>query len=219
MILDVKSLGKSFYQGSRKIDALKDVSFQVEKQQSLAIVGPSGSGKSTLLSLLAGLDQSSGGEIFFAEKPLHTMSESQLNQFRAQNIGIVFQQFHLMPHLSALENVALPLDILGREDAEAQATEMLQSVGLAERLTHRPHELSGGECQRVAIARASVTRPKLLLADEPSGNLDTETGKKVMDLLFNLVQETGTTMILITHDLKLAERCQHQLHLVGGQLQ
>ncbi len=219
MILEVKNLRKSFFQGKRQIDALKNVSFQVERKQSLAIVGPSGSGKSTLLSLLAGLDQATSGEILFAGEPLHEMSESQLNEFRAKNIGIVFQQFHLMPHLSALENVALPLDILRRDNAQEQAKEMLNMVGLAERVTHRPHELSGGECQRVAIARASVTRPKILLADEPSGNLDTETGEKVMDLLFNLVEETGTTLILITHDLKLAGRCQRQLHLVGGELQ
>ncbi len=219
MILQVKDLRKSFTQGKRTIDALKGVSFQVEKNESLAIVGPSGSGKTTLLSLLAGLDQVSAGEINFDGNPIHNMSERELNAFRAQNIGIVFQQFHLMPHLSALENVALPLDILGQDNSEERARSMLVQVGLGDRVTHRPHQLSGGECQRVAIARASVTNPKILLADEPSGNLDTETGAKVMDLLFQLVEDHGMTLILITHNEKLAHRCQKQIHIVGGQLQ
>ena len=219
MILEVKNLRKSFSQGNRHVDALKGISFQVETNQSLAIVGPSGSGKTTLLSLLAGLDKTSEGEIIFSGQPIQGMKEKELNAFRAENIGIVFQQFHLMPHLSALENVALPLDILGRPNSEESAKEMLAQVGLADRLTHRPHQLSGGECQRVAIARASVTRPKILLADEPSGNLDTETGKKVMDLLFKLVTENNMTLILITHNQELADRCKNKIQLVGGQLQ
>ncbi len=219
MIIDVKDLRKSFYQGQRQIEALKGISFRVPSNESLAVVGPSGSGKSTLMSLLAGLDTVTDGEIFFDQTGIHQMREKQLNTFRAKNIGIVFQQFHLMPHLSALENVALPLDILGRDHSQDQAQEMLERVGLGERVTHRPHQLSGGECQRVAIARASVTRPKVLLADEPSGNLDTATGRKVMDLLFQLVADQGVTLLLITHDEALAQRCQKQIHLVGGQLQ
>ncbi len=219
MIIDVKNLQKSFYQGQRQIEALKGISFRVASNESLAVVGPSGSGKSTLMSLLAGLDTVTEGEIFFDKTGIHQLSEKQLNMFRAKNIGIVFQQFHLMPHLSALENVALPLDILGSDHSEDQARKMLELVGLGERVTHRPHQLSGGECQRVAIARASVTRPKVLLADEPSGNLDTATGRKVMDLLFQLVADQGVTLLLITHDEALAQRCQKQIHLVGGQLQ
>lgn len=219
MILKVDHLQKSFAQGKKIIQALKGISFEMNKGESLAIVGPSGSGKTTLLSLLAGLDQVSEGEIVLDGSAIHSLSESELNSFRAKNIGIVFQQFHLMPHLSALENVALPLDILGTKDSESRAQKMLEQVGLGERTDHRPHQLSGGECQRVAMARALVTHPKILLADEPSGNLDTETGKVVMDLLFNLVKEQDMTLLLITHDPNLAKRCQRQIHLVGGQLQ
>jgi putative ABC transport system ATP-binding protein len=219
VILQVKDVSKSFVQGQRLVEALKGINFTIESQQSLAILGPSGSGKTTLLSLLAGLDQVTSGEIVFAGASLHKMSESELNRFRAHNIGIVFQQFHLMPHLTAVENVALPLDILGVEHAQEKAKELLLQVGLGERLDHRPHQLSGGECQRVAIARASVIEPKVLLADEPSGNLDTDTGQKVMDLLFQLVQDKAMTLILITHDEQLAARCQRQLRLVGGRLQ
>ena len=219
MILDVKNLSKYFLQSERKIEALKNVSFQVKDHQSLAIVGPSGSGKTTLLALLAGLDSVSEGEIYIENNPIHKMSEEKLTRFRAKNIGIVFQQFYLMPHLTALENVALPLDIIGEKNVEKRAKEILTQVGLEERIHHKPNELSGGECQRVAIARASVVRPKILLADEPSGNLDTETGKKVMDLLFDLVKKNQMTLVLITHDLELAKRCQNQIQLVGGKIQ
>ena len=218
MILEVQGLTKTFRQGERKVHALNNVSFSVEKNQSLAIVGPSGSGKTTLLSLLAGLDRFDQGEIKAVQASIGQMSEEELTRYRAQNIGIVFQQFHLMPHLTALENVCLPLDILGEQGVEKRAKEMLELVGLKERIHHKPHELSGGECQRVAIARASVTKPKILLADEPSGNLDTETGKIVMDLLFKLVEESDMTLVLITHDNNLAQRCQRQIQLVGGQL-
>jgi putative ABC transport system ATP-binding protein len=219
MILEVEQLSKSFSQGRRQVEALKDVSFSIDQQQSLAIVGPSGSGKSTLLSLLAGLDKVEKGRITLSGKALHEMNEQELTQFRAHHIGIVFQQFHLMPHLTALENVSLPLEILGEDHVQERAREILEQVGLKDRIHHKPSELSGGECQRVAIARASVARPKILLADEPSGNLDTETGEKVMNLLFQLVKDNGMTLILITHDLRLAERCESQLHLVGGKVQ
>ena len=219
MILKVNDLNKTFFQGKTEIHALKGVSFDVAKNHSLAIVGPSGSGKTTLLSLLAGLDAPSSGTIDMAGSNLASLSEEQLTEFRAKNIGIVFQQFHLMPYLTALENVSLPLDILGEKDSANRAQKLLEQVGLGERADHLPHQLSGGECQRVAIARASVVQPKILLADEPSGNLDTETGKNVMDLLFRLVDETDMTLILITHDLNLASRCEKQIHLVGGKLQ
>ena len=218
MILEVKNLSKSFFQGSTEIHALKDVSFSMEKPGSLAIVGPSGSGKTTLLSLLAGLDQSSEGEISLANKNISGLSEEELTQFRAQNIGIVFQQFHLMPHLTALENVSLPLDILKKSEADQNAKEALEKVGLGSRVHHLPHQLSGGECQRVAIARASVVNPQFLLADEPSGNLDTETGEKVMDLLFDLTSNNQMNLILITHDEALANRCDTKIKLHGGRL-
>lgn len=219
MILKVEKLSKSFTQGETVIEALKDVSFGMNKGESLAIVGPSGSGKTTLLSLLAGLDFPTSGKINLNNFPIDEMTERELAQFRSRNIGIVFQQFHLMPYLSAEENVSLPLDILGDPEINNKVADILDKVGLSQRKDHLPRQLSGGECQRVAIARASVVQPKVLLADEPSGNLDTETGNKVMDLLFSLAKDTGMTLILITHDMQLAKRCDRQIHLKGGRLQ
>lgn len=219
MILKVENLNKHFAQGNSRIDAVKDISFSMQGGETLAIVGPSGSGKTTLLSLLAGLESPSSGSIVINKAEVSKMSESELSRFRSKNIGIVFQQFHLMPHLSAKENVCLPLEILGDQDIENKALTVLKTVGLGDRTEHLPHQLSGGECQRVAIARASVVKPKLLLADEPSGNLDTETGQRVMDLLFSLVDDTHTTLILVTHDMQLARRCQKQVYLRGGSLQ
>lgn len=219
MILEVDNLSKSFHQGKTEIHALKDVSFNLETAGSLAIVGPSGSGKTTLLSLLAGLDVASQGSISMLGQSLSGLSEEALTQFRAQNIGIVFQQFHLMPHLTALENVTLPLDILGKENPKELAASFLEKVGLKDRMDHLPNQLSGGECQRVAIARASVVQPKFLLADEPSGNLDTETGRTVMDLLFDLTKDENMSLILITHNEALANRCDHKIKLLGGRRQ
>lgn len=219
MIIEVKSLSKSFSQGSRQIQALDNISFSLAAEDSMAIVGPSGSGKSTLLSILAGLDQADQGEIFVAGQAIHKMTEKELTDFRSHHIGIVFQQFYLMPHLTALENVCLPLEIIGETNVHEKAKTLLQQVGLESRMDHKPNQLSGGECQRVAIARASVTRPPILLADEPSGNLDTETGHVVMDLLFKLAAANKMTLVLITHDRQLAQRCQQQIHLVGGKLQ
>jgi putative ABC transport system ATP-binding protein len=219
MILNVENACKHFMQGKSTIHALKDVSFSLLQGETLAIVGPSGSGKTTLLSLLAGLDAPSSGKIEVNNTLINNMTEKELASFRAQNIGIVFQQFHLMSHLTAEENVCLPLEILGVDDVEKKARELLELVGLSERMNHLPHQLSGGECQRVAIARASVIKPKILLADEPSGNLDTETGTKVIDLLFSLAEEAGMTLILVTHDMQLANRCKRKIHLTGGLLQ
>ena len=218
MILEVDNIGMNFSQGDRVIPALADVSFSVEAGDTLAVVGPSGSGKSTLLSLLAGLERPSHGSIRVRGQELTRMSEQQLSRFRAQSIGIVFQAFHLMPHLTALENVRLPLEIMGDQEAEPKARAVLETVGLAERLQHLPRQLSGGECQRIAIARAAVVNPAILLADEPSGNLDTVAGERVMDLLFSLVKDTGTTLVLVTHDLDLADRCARKLQLKGGRL-
>lgn len=217
-MLEVDDLQKSFFQGEVKVDAVRGVSFSLDKGKSLAITGPSGSGKSTLLSLLSGLDLPTSGTISVDGVEVQKLSEKELSVFRSQKIGIVFQQFHLMPHLTALENVALPLEIYSRSAAVNQAKEILTGVGLGDRLNHLPHELSGGEKQRVAIARALVTKPKVLLADEPSGNLDSETGDKVMSLLFKICLENGISLILITHDEELAKRCDRTLHLKDGLL-
>jgi putative ABC transport system ATP-binding protein len=219
MILEVKSLSKHYDQAGTRIEALSDVSFSLEPKQNLSIVGPSGSGKTTLLTLLAGLDRPSQGDVIIDGVSLNQLSEAELTRFRGQNMGIVFQQFHLMPHLTAQENVSLPLEILGRDDVTTRSQEALSMVGLAERMNHFPHQLSGGECQRVAIARACVQRPKLLLADEPSGNLDSATGQKVISMLLNIAEETAMTLILVTHDEQIATLCSKRIHLVGGRSQ
>jgi len=217
-LLKVEGLSKDYLQGESKVAALKDVSFQVEKGETLAIVGTSGSGKTTLLSLLAGLEEASSGKIWIGKSCLSTMSEKALSEFRAQQMGIVFQEFHLMSHLTALENVSLPLEIIGRSGIRDKAAMGLEQVGLGHRLNHRPGQLSGGECQRVAIARALVARPQILLADEPSGNLDTETGDKIMKLLFDLVATTEMTLILVTHNPKHADLCKRHIILDAGQI-
>jgi putative ABC transport system ATP-binding protein len=219
MMLEAKQLRKGFRQGGQQILAVNDVSFSVEKGETVAIVGPSGSGKTTLLSLLAGLENSDSGEVRIDGKVITGLREAELTRYRGEKIGIVFQQFHLMPHLSALENVSLPLEIAGDQSVAEKAMQALKSVGLEDRATHLPSQLSGGECQRVAIARATVIQPAVLFADEPSGNLDTETGSKVTDILFDLVRETQMTMILVTHDMELAAKCDRILKIRGGHLQ
>lgn len=218
-LVEVKEVSKEFQQGETVIPVLRQLSFSVEAGETVAIIGQSGSGKSTLLSLLAGLDQPSVGSITVDGQALGQLNQNQLTQFRGRSIGIIFQQFHLMRSLTALENVLLPLDILGIPDAEQKALEALHLMGLSARAKHLPQQLSGGECQRVAIARAFVVEPRILLADEPSGNLDTATGEKVMNLLFDAVAQRGMTMILVTHDRQLASRCKKRLPLVQGQLQ
>lgn len=217
-IIEIKNLSKSYREGPQPVSVLQDLSLSVPQGDTVAIVGQSGSGKSTLLSLMAGLDNPDSGTITIADQTLAELSETQLSKFRGKNIGIVFQQFHLMPSLTALENVALPLEILRQPGATQVATQALAWVGLQDRQHHFPHQLSGGECQRVAIARAFVSNPSLLLADEPSGNLDDTTGKKVIDLLFHLVTEKNMTLILVTHNLELATRCHRMLRLANGQL-
>ena len=218
-IVIVDKITKSFRQADTEIAVIKDLSFTVEAGETLAIVGQSGSGKSTLLSLLAGLDQVDGGKVSIGGQELSSLNQASLSRFRGENIGIIFQQFHLMKGLTALENVMLPLDIAGTDNAEALAYDALKLVGLDHRSHHLPQQLSGGEMQRVAIARACVVRPRILLADEPSGNLDLATGNMVVEQLFEAVAERGMTMILVTHDPLLAKRCHRQLTLQTGRFQ
>lgn len=218
MILQARELSKTYSQGDTAVPVLRGVDFAVAEGETVAVVGQSGSGKSTLLSLLAGLDRPSGGEIVVGGQALNRLDEAGLAAFRGSNIGIVFQQFHLMSTLTALENVALPLEIAGDPDADAKAAEALRLVGLEHRARHLPHQMSGGECQRVAIARAFVTSPKILLADEPSGNLDTRTGNQVMQLLFDRVKASGMTMVLVTHNEALAAECGRRAILEDGRI-
>lgn len=218
-ILEVQNLKKSFQQGPYLIEVLKGIELQLKNSESVAIVGRSGSGKSTLLSLLAGLDQPDSGKVIFQQKDFTSMSEEQLTLFRGRHMGIIFQQFHLLPHLNALENVSLALEILGEtQDVEAFAYEALGQVGLQDRAKHLPGQLSGGEKQRVAMARAMVINPDLLLADEPSGSLDEDTGEEVMELVFDLVEKKNKALILVTHGIQLAKRCHHVYRLEYGVL-
>lgn len=217
--LTVANLRKSYGQGDSKIEVLKGINLSVTKGETVALTGKSGSGKSTLLSLMAGLDRPDSGNISFYGKVISGMSEKELTHFRAANMGIVFQQFHLVSTLTALENVLLPLELLKRAGAQETAMQLLESVGLSHRSHHLPSQLSGGESQRVAIARALAISPSILFADEPSGNLDEETGDIVMELLFKMVQKTGTTLVLVTHDQDLAKKCQRVVHLEHGSLQ
>ncbi len=218
-LVEVRQVSKEFQQGETVIPVLRDLTFGVDAGETVAIVGQSGSGKSTLLSMLAGLDQPTKGSIHVDGQDLSRLTQNELTRFRGRSIGIIFQQFHLMRSLTALENVLLPLDILGLPSAEQRAMDALELMGLGARAKHLPQQLSGGECQRVAIARAFVVEPRILLADEPSGNLDTATGEKVMNLLFDAVAQRGMTLILVTHDMQLASRCKKRLPLVQGQLQ
>ena len=220
MLLEINQLYKSFLQADHGyIDVLKNINLEIHEGETVAVVGQSGSGKSTLLSLLAGLDRQTKGSLRLRDKEISEMSEVKLTQFRAENIGIIFQQFYLMPHLTALENVSLPLEMFGYEDYLNRAKETLQQVGLSDREQHFPHQLSGGESQRVAIARAVVGRPSILLADEPTGNLDNETGVQVANLLFELVKTTGMTMLLVTHNTEMAKRGSRQMTLQFGTFQ
>ena len=215
-MMNLINVRKSFGQGSSSLEVLKGINLKIQDGETLALVGKSGSGKSTLLSLMAGLDQVDSGEIWIKEKCINHLSEKELTKFRSLNMGIVFQQFHLVSTLTALENVLLPLNLLKNPHADELAEKLIEQVGLSQRSHHLPSELSGGESQRVAIARALSTRPGILFADEPSGNLDEETGAKVMDLLFQMVKETNTTLVLVTHDPDLASRCSRVIHLEHG---
>jgi putative ABC transport system ATP-binding protein len=200
------------------VNILRGIDFQVEQGQTVAMVGPSGAGKSSLLMVVGGLVRATSGLVEVAGQDLGKLDEDGLATFRRDNVGIVFQGFHLIPTMTALENVALTLEFSGVRDAFARAAEALRHVGLEHRLRHYPAQLSGGEQQRVAIARAFVGRPKLLLADEPTGNLDGATGRAIMDLLFSLVSGTGATLMLITHDEALAHRCRRVVHIADGRI-
>ncbi|MFM5875276.1 ABC transporter ATP-binding protein [Aeromonas veronii] len=217
-IIVVKGLGKSVRLGQESLTILEGIDLQVNSGETVALVGASGSGKSTLLGLLAGLDMPSQGDIEILGKSLAELDEEGRARLRAEQIGFVFQSFLLLPTMTALENVMLPAELRGERDCEPRARELLAAVGLGERLHHLPPRLSGGEQQRVAIARAFMTRPSLLLADEPTGNLDSKTGEKVIELLFELNRKHGTTLVVVTHDHQLAERCQRQLVMTAGRL-
>ena len=217
-VLQIQDMHKSFTMGSQSIEVLKGVNLEIRQGEQVAICGPSGSGKSTLLSLLSGLDQPTTGTVEVMGQNLGGLNQAELTTFRAKQLGIVFQQFHLLTNLTAWENVMLPVEILQGEKPEERAKKALEQVGLGHRLDHFPYQLSGGECQRVAIARAIVVEPALLLADEPSGNLDTETGDQVMGLLFDLISSQNKTLILVTHNNELAAKCDRRLDLKGGTL-
>lgn len=217
-IVQVQGLGKQVSSGDRPLVLLHDVDFSIAAGESLAIVGASGSGKSTLLGLLAGLDAPSSGRVLIGGEDLFALDEDGRARLRGRQIGFVFQSFQLLPNLSAIENVALPLELHGVADATARAEAALQRVGLGERLHHLPKHLSGGEQQRVALARALVPQPALLLADEPTGNLDAETGAGVIELMLELNREAGITLVLVTHDTALAARCGRQLRLEAGRV-
>ena len=218
-MIHVNKISKTYFQGTQRIEVLYNLSLQVKEGESLAILGQSGSGKSTLLSLMSGLDKPEFGTITLDEQDITKLSQDQLSQFRSETMGIVFQQYHLMSNLTALENVGIPLELRKDPNYQNSARDALKMVGLSHRLSHFPGELSGGECQRVAIARAIVAKPKIILADEPSGNLDDETGKEVMDLLFKLYRERKQTLILVTHNQELASVCDRMMVLQKGQLQ
>ncbi len=215
-ILQVLNLTKTYASGSRSLTVLHDVSFQIEKGSTCAIVGPSGSGKTTLLGLCAGLDRPSSGSVLLNGIPLEAQTEDERARLRNQYTGFVFQNFQLIPTLTALENVMVPLELRGGGQARDHAHTLLDRVGLGDRLDHYPMQLSGGEQQRVALARAFINQPDILFADEPTGNLDTDTGEAIEDLLFSLNREAGTTLVLVTHDLELARRTQRVIRLKGG---
>jgi putative ABC transport system ATP-binding protein len=217
-ILNIENLQKTYSSGSKKLTVLHNISFGIEEGATFSIVGPSGSGKTTLLGLCAGLDHSDSGSIELCGVQLNSLSEDQRALLRNNKVGFVFQDFQLLPTLTALENVAVPLELQGDKNAAKIGMELLEKVGLADRYHHYPSQLSGGEQQRVAVARAFSNKPSILFADEPTGNLDAETGEKVVELLFNLNKELGTTLVIVTHDIELAQKTQHILRLKGGKI-
>jgi putative ABC transport system ATP-binding protein len=217
-IISVEHVHKSVTDSTGTLDILRDIDFSLSRRETAAIVGASGSGKSTLLSIIAGLDTPTRGTVRLAGQDLFALDEDARAELRAKQVGFVFQSFQLMGNLSALENVMLPLELAGRKDARKAATEMLGRVGLGERLGHYPKVLSGGEQQRVALARAFVVQPAVLLADEPTGSLDFATGETVMQLMFDLNEEQGTTLVLVTHDRGIAQRCQRRITIEAGKI-
>jgi putative ABC transport system ATP-binding protein len=217
-VLSARGIGKTVKSGDSDLVILREIDFAVTPGEAVAVVGASGSGKSTLLAILAGLDTPSAGEVHIEGRDLFALNEDERAELRGRSVGFVFQSFQLLPALTAVENVMLPLELSGRENPERTARDMLARVGLAERLHHYPKHLSGGEQQRVALARAFVVRPKLLFADEPTGSLDAESGAAVIRLLFEMNREYGTTLVLVTHDEQLAARCQRIVRLQGGRI-
>ena len=218
-ILELQNVSKTYQSGSRKLTVLDQVTLSIQAGETLAIVGPSGSGKTTLLGLCAGLDSSSTGSVVLNGESLEKLNEDQRAAVRSRDVGFIFQNFQLLPTLTALENVMVPLDLKKRKDAKEKAMELLDKVGLKDRATHYPTQLSGGEQQRVSIARAFANAPKILFADEPTGNLDTETGTMIENLIFDLNKEQGTTLVLVTHDLELAAKTRRIVHIKGGKIQ
>jgi putative ABC transport system ATP-binding protein len=217
-ILNVSGLSKVYKSGSKELTVLDDITFDVSSGDTFSIVGPSGSGKTTLLGLCAGLDDANSGEVILCGTSLNSLGQDERALLRNEHVGFIFQDFQLLPTLTAIENVSIPLELQGAKDAVSKAKILLEKVGLGDRLSHYPSQLSGGEQQRVALARAFSTSPSILFADEPTGNLDEETGEKVIQLLFELNKEAGTTLIIVTHDMDLAERTQHILRLKGGKI-
>ncbi len=217
-MIAARHLSKRVETAAGPLDILTDIHLEIQARESVAIVGVSGSGKSTLLGLLAGLDLPSAGEVFLSHYPLHDLDEDGRARVRGELVGFVFQSFQLLGNLTALENVMLPLELRRDRQPREQAAELLSRVGLGKRLQHYPKQLSGGEQQRVAIARAFVTEPAILFADEPTGNLDNLTGETVIDLLFRLNRDKGTTLVLVTHDEHLASRCERLIHLEAGRV-
>ena len=217
--ISLRNVDLSLGRGAGRVHILKSISLDVIKGEALGLVGPSGSGKSTLLMCMAGLEQPDSGEIIIQNQDLTQMSEDQLARFRGKHIGVVFQSFHLIPTMTALENVSVPLELAGGRDASTRAAAALARMGLSQRSSHYPAEMSGGEQQRVALARAIVANPAILVADEPTGNLDEATGADIVELLFELQREHGTTLILVTHDLGLAARCDRTVRLRSGQIE
>ncbi|MEW7009666.1 MULTISPECIES: ABC transporter ATP-binding protein [unclassified Lentilitoribacter] len=218
-LIELKNADLTLGSEASSVHVLKKMSLTLNAGESAGIVGPSGSGKSTLLMVLAGLERLDSGEVNIAGSAIHNMSEDEAAAFRGRNIGIVFQSFHLIPNMTALENVAVPLELAGEKQAFKKAEQELISVGLGERMTHYPSELSGGEQQRVAIARALAPSPKLLIADEPTGNLDGDTGTQITDLLFAKQAERNMTLVLVTHDPSLAEKCDRQIAVRSGEIE
>ncbi len=217
-ILNVHKLGKTYDSGAKKLTVLDDISFDIKQGATFSIVGPSGSGKTTLLGLCAGLDRPDTGTVTLCGTEINSLNEDERAALRNSKVGFIFQNFQLLPTLTALENVVVPLELQGAKNATKVGKELLQKVGLANRFDHYPSQLSGGEQQRVALARAFSNRPAILFADEPTGNLDEETGEKVIQLLFELNEAAGTTLVIVTHDLDLARRTQRILRLKGGKI-
>lgn len=217
-VLEIKNLSKTYKSNNRDLTVLSEINFKIKPGETVSIVGPSGSGKTTLLGLCAGLDQASTGDVKLYGNDLGSLNEDQRALIRNQNVGFIFQNFQLIPTLTALENVTIPLELQGAKNVKQRALELLDRVGLKDRATHYPNQLSGGEQQRVSLARAFSNEPKLLFADEPTGNLDGDTGDKIEELLFDLNKEKGTTLIIVTHDLELASRTQRVIKLKSGKI-